>query len=71
MLSSELSKDMKILKSILSGNVKIEELDEETQIRLIILCKNRSNQLRQKLEEKKIETDIIKKLTEQLNNGKL
>ena len=44
--------DIDILKKVLDNKIKIQDLDDETKIRIIYLCKKRINQINEKIEDR-------------------
>ncbi len=43
--------DFEIMKKIQNGECKIEDFDNETKVRLIALCTQRSNEIAEKLKD--------------------
>lgn len=52
-------KDFDMLSDLLSGKVKIQDLDYALKVRLIKLCQERKEQLDEKIRRKKYETAIL------------
>ena len=61
-MSTELQ-DMKTLQQVMQGQVKINNLEESTIDRLIVLCSNRLKEVNKKIEYKKKEIYKNKKIT--------
>lgn len=59
--SEQKLKDFKVLESIVKGETEITSLDEELKQRLIILCKERTKQVKKKIEIVKRKSDKLKK----------
>ena len=44
--------DIDILKQVLEKKINLQDLDDETKIRIIYLCKKRINQINEKIEDR-------------------
>ena len=62
MANEQKLEDFSALKGLMEGTIKLEQLDEETKIRLIDLCNDRLDVMKQKVEEKRKEADALEKL---------
>lgn len=60
--SSSPMDDVDILKNILDGKLEISNIDDETKIRLIKLCENREQEVRQKITDLKNKAQKMDKL---------
>lgn len=56
--------DFKILEKIINGEMESKGLDDETKKRIIRICKIRLSQINQKIKEKTIEEEKLKKYLE-------
>lgn len=56
--------DFKILEKIINGELESKSLDDETKKRIIKICKIRLSQINQKIKEKTIEEENLKKYLE-------
>ena len=56
--------DFKILEKIINGELESKSLDDETKKRIIRICKIRLSQINQKIKEKTIEEENLKKYLE-------
>lgn len=54
--------DVDILKNLLDGKLEISNIDDETKIRLIKLCENREQEVRQKITDLKNKAQKMDKL---------
>lgn len=58
--------DVDVLKNILDGKLEISNIDDETKIRLINLCKNREQEVRAKITDLKNKAKKLDKLNKML-----
>ena len=54
--------DIDILKQVLEKKINLQDLDDDTKIRIIYLCKKRVNQLNGKIEERNKTIQIMEKI---------
>lgn len=54
--------DFEVLKEIMNGNIKIEELDSDLKKRLILMCKKRLNEVNTEIEQIRENTRKINEL---------
>ena len=59
--------DVDVLKNIIDGKIEISNIDDETKIRLIKLCENREQEVREKITDLKNKAQKMDKLLNIIN----
>lgn len=62
MLDKKTQEDMDVLKAILEGKAEIKDLDKNQKMRLLVLCKNRTKEINDKIEIRKKEIELLDEL---------
>lgn len=68
--STKALKDLQVLKKIVSGNIKIQDLDNETKSRLISLCNSRTKQINDMIKKQQILNNELKLELKQVRKNK-